>query len=645
MANKRTLWVTIGSFAIIAGLFGAGPTFRPDVAFKGSALTGWHTLGDATWRAQNGEITGTPKQPGGGWLVLDRSYEDVGFYATFKCAAGCKTGLLMRAEKTADGGFKGVFVSLNDGDVASYVLTLDAQGRELKRDRLRQGGGQMRIAPPLDPNAAGRGGRGGAAGRGGRGAGPTLPVVRPDTALRAGDWNSIEVFLDANIVRPFLNGGGETAGGVAEADAGQYGPIALYVGGTGDVQFKDVSYRDLGIMTRELEKTSTHFRKQQLSDFYYSWGAGAADFNHDGVMDIASGPHIFYGPGYTTRREVYASLTWNPSDTYTTDDWMQFVGDFTGDGWADVINCSFSGNPGVFLYVNPKGENRRWAKHLVVPAYNSEIGTVRDIDGDGKLELVYMAEGFVRFAKPDPANPTGTWVVRNVSEAGYATAHGIGVGDINGDSRLDITNAFGWWEQPPAGNKDPWPYHPEAFSRFGRNITGGSVMAIYDVNGDNLNDVVSVLNVHGFGLAWFEQKRAAGKISFVQHMIMDDFSTKNAGGVTFSQLHGTTFGDVDGDGITDFIAGKRYWSHRDDYMDPDPYGPAVIYWYKTVRNPKAPGGAEFVPELVHNRSGAGSDMYAADLNKDTALDIVTATRYGTFIFWGRPGAFKPAATK
>ena len=56
-------------------------------------------------------------------------------------------------------------------------------------------------------------------------------------------------------------------------------------------------------------------------------------------------------------------------------------------------------------------------------------------------------------------------------------------------------------------------------------------------------------------------------------MIMDDFSTKNAGGVTFSEPHGSTFADVDGDGIPDFIVGKRYWSHLDDYLDPDPYGP------------------------------------------------------------------------
>jgi FG-GAP-like repeat len=282
-----------------------------------------------------------------------------------------------------------------------------------------------------------------------------------------------------------------------------------------------------------------------------------------------------------------------------------------------------------------------------VPIVQSEITLLRDIDGDGKPELIYTAEGYVRYAKPDPANPTGPWIVHSISERGSWPAHGLGVGDINGDGRMDIVDAYGWWEQPPPGSPEkPWAYHPEAFGRSVRSGAGGTVMGIYDVNGDGLTDVVTSLSAHGFGLAWYEQKRdSSGKISFVQHMIMDDYSTKNAGGVTFSELHGAAVADVDGDGIPDFIIGKRYWSHQDDFFDPDPYGPPVLYWYRTVRNPKAPGGAEFVPELIHNRSGVGSDVLAVDLNNDGAIDIVSSTDRGTIIFWGKPhtGAAKAAA--
>ena len=463
-----------------------------------------------------------------------------------------------------------------------------------------------------------------------------LPIPAPRTGLRPGEWNDVEILLDANIVRSFINNAGPQ--GVADDEAGRYGPVALYVGGEGEVRFKNIGLKDLNVKRRAEEQVSSRFRMQRLTDFYYTWGASADDFDHDGVLDVVAGPHIFFGPDYRRSREIYLQTTTNPSTGFATDCWMQFSGDFTGDGWADVINASFSGaNSGITLYVNPKGEPRRWDSYRVMTAQQTEIALLRDIDGDNKPEFIYGAQGAMRYAKPDPANPTGAWTVRTVSETGYATAHGVGAGDINGDGRVDVLNAYGWWEQPADSKQELWAYHPQAFGRsIGRASAGGSVMAVYDVNGDKLNDVVTSLSAHGWGLAWYEQKRdAIGTISFVQHVVMDDFGTKNAGGVTFSQLHGSAYADVDGDGIQDFIVGKRYWSHQDTQIDPDPYGDPVLYWYRTVRNPKAPGGAELVPELIHNRSGAGSHVFPIDLNKDGRMDIITPTKFGTFIFWGQ----------
>ena len=51
-------------------------------------------------------------------------------FSNVTCTAGCKAGVLLRAEKTPDGGMKGVYVSLTEGDLASYAVTLDAQGEE-----------------------------------------------------------------------------------------------------------------------------------------------------------------------------------------------------------------------------------------------------------------------------------------------------------------------------------------------------------------------------------------------------------------------------------------------------------------------------------------------------------------------------------
>ncbi|MGC2399333.1 MAG: FG-GAP-like repeat-containing protein, partial [Acidobacteriaceae bacterium] len=549
MLKNSKFLMPLSLLLVCLPLSATGPSFHPDTTFAGSALTGWHTFGDAKWQAENGEIVATPNG-GSGWLVLDRSYQDIGLYTQFRCTAACETGVLLRMEKTP-AGMKGIYVALSEPDLPTYSVTIDSKGQITERNKLRRGGGLERIAPPPTNEAP-------------REFHPPvstvkLPFTPPDSSLRPTDWNQVEILFDANIVRTFLNDGREHG---AVGDEG-YGPIALYAGGAGEVRFKDLAYKDLGLKSRQPDKVSSNFRKQQLSDFYYSWSSSAADFNHDGILDVVSGPYIYYGPDYTKFREIYLAETVNPSTKFAGDAWMNFASDFTGDGWADLVTVSYGGaNGGIYLYENPKGEDRRWTKYKVVNDVQSEIAVMRDVDGDGKQEIVYMGGGQVRYAKPDPSNPTGPWIVHNVSEKGYGTAHGIGVGDINGDGRLDILNAYGWWEQPaPGSSQETWTYHPEAFARYGRGIMGGSVMAVYDVNGDGLNDVVTVLNPHGWGMAWFEQKRdSSGNISFVKHMIMDDFSTKNAGGVVFSEPHGTTYADVDGDGVPDFIVGKRYWS-------------------------------------------------------------------------------------
>ena len=280
----------------------------------------------------------------------------------------------------------------------------------------------------------------------------------------------------------------------------------------------------------------------------------------------------------------------------------------------------------------------------MLPTPNTETVLMRDIDGDGKPEMVFGSGAGYAWAKPDPANPLAEWKVHVVSRPNEPrSVHGMGgVGDVNGDGKADIVANSGWYEQPstslrpgPDGAEAPWTFHPMDFA------TATTEMGVYDVNGDGLTDIVASLSVHGWGLAWYEQKKTGGDISFIRHDIAGDYSTKNAGNVAFAEAHAARFVDMSGDKIPDFVIGKRYWSHLENYNALiDPYGPAVIYIYKTVRNPSAPGGAEFVPELVHNRSGVGSAFEVADLNKDGKPDIAVATAFGTHVFMSKPAAAK-----
>ena len=643
---KRVIMIVVVVVSIGAPVLGTRYSFVPDWTFKGNTLAGWHVLGQADWKAANGELVGVPKSADGGWLLLDRSLQDVEVGFDFKVSPGSKTGVLLRAEKTDDG-FKGVFVSLTEGDVASYSITLDANGKELTRERLRNGGGLMRVAPEPTPNAAPRGGGGGARGGGGgapaagggrgRGAGGVqLPDVTEPTGYKATDWNDIDIAVDANILRLWLNKGGG-GGGAADEALGAFGPIGLYVGGTGEVRFRDVSYKDLSLKEAAAEKLSPNFRMTQLTPFYYSFASAAADFDRDGNMDVVSGPFIFMGPDFVRKREFYLALPTRPGVDFSSN-WLEFAGDFTNDGWPDVLLASTSNTT---LYVNPKGESRRWDSYrsVIPPAATvAEVSVTKDVDGDGKLDFVYMSGGAIRWARPDPEKPNGPWLSTQVGDQGTYVAHGIGAGDVNGDGKTDILNAYGWWENPGKADTPIWKYHPQGFGRQnGRGSAGGAEMCVYDENGDGLNDVVTALQAHAFGIAWYEQKKdPSGNISFVRHMIMDDFASKNAGGVTFSQPHGSTCADMDGDRIPDFVVGKRYYSHQESTTDPDPYGAPVLYSYRTVRNRSVPGGAEFVPELIHNASGAGSQIVAQDLNKDGINDVLTSGELGAFIFFGKP---------
>jgi hypothetical protein len=645
----------------------ANKNFMPDWTFAGSSLAETTQLGDAKWTAQNGEVTGAPSSADGGILLFKNPLQDVQVAASFRCAAGCQSGLLLRVEQTPEG-YKGVLVSISDTPGA-FAVTLDQQGRIKTKEALVRASGTSRFlaaTPPAGgrgaPQAPERGGNApagapgapGAAGRGGAPAGPGAPggagraggpngnlpadspYTRPDYSFKPGEWNTIESLLDANILRTWLNDGpeGGVASGRVDDATARYGRVGLYVGGTTEVTYRAVEMKDLGRRVFSDEKVSTNFRMQQLDDFYFAWSATAADVNRDGVLDVIAGPRYFLGPDYKVSREIYLANTTNPGIEYTPAA-MNFAFDYTGDGFPDVL---VSEGRNVVMYVNPGKELRRWDRY---PAFAStaEVVAFADVSGDKIPDVVCLNGGLVSVATVNTANPTGPWSLHPVSGPGYTVVaqHGLGAGDINGDGRVDVVSPFGWWEHPAGGFDGPWTHHPVAFGRWPRAgaSPGGAELRVADLNGDGLNDVVASLEAHGWGLAWFEQKRTANVTSWVPHIIIDSFDAKNPGGATFSELHALTTADVNGDGVQDIVTGKRLFSHLESYNDPDPYGDAVLYVFRTVRNKQAPGGAEFVPELVHNRSGVGSMVQTADLNKDGATDIMTATDRGTFIFWGR----------
>ncbi len=626
-------------------------------------------LGEVVWASSGGEVLArSHRNNAAGILLLERPLQDVAASYEFSCAAPCRVGILLRAERKPDGGVQGYLASFGEGPAEFAFVVFDARAQEVSRTRLASITGQARFVTP--PNGVPAGDSPTVPGvvdfrtfKGERLKAPIIPVggdvrsavpadastqplaIAPpagtarqteSVAAQTNVWRRADVLLDTNTGRVRVDGARGAVGGVTLDEGLSAGPVGIFVApGSGDVRFRHIAYRDLGDQRIEDERVSAGFRRQKLDDFSYAWDAAVADIDRDGHADIVAGPFYYLGPTFERRREIYVAATYSPGTQYAAN-MITHAYDFTGDGWPDVLATE---GRQMVLYVNPQGQPRRWARHLVIPGNASELTLLADLDKDGVPEVLIVQGGRVAFAKVDPVNPTAPWPVFLVSEPGQSTLHSFGAGDINGDGRMDIVQVKGWWAQPSGGvTAAAWEFHPYVFRNPllpAETPEGGGEMAIVDVNDDGLADVISTINAHGWGLAWYEQTRIAGDISFVGHLVMGDPDQSNAGDLSVSQLHaGVIAADVNHDGVVDFFTGKKQWAHLDSNLDPDPAGSPYLLLYRGVRDKALAGGVRFTPEVIHNRSGVGSSFTVIDLNGDGALDVVTSAVRGTFVFWG-----------
>lgn len=418
------------------------------------------------------------------------------------------------------------------------------------------------------------------------------------------------------------------------------------------------------------------FSKLMLHNRFLAEAVAIGDFNKDGTLDIAAGRRWYAGPftanynvaaGEHTYRDGHEDLPITGAaieiNTGVSDSWSAFGYDVNGDGWDDIIQISASDmgpmlagqNPITFgtgnWYQNPKNTgNGNWQKFQISADMKGEHKAYADMTGDGKPEILGTCKNCNPvqawgYWQADWANPSALWTFHAVSrtyefkDGCCGWLHGLGAGDVNGDGKLDLLERSGAWLQPAAAGS-PWTFYNVAFSipeflGTQPDIGGGNMYA-YDVDGDGMNDVVTSLNSHGFGLAWFKQGPPG---TFSRQMIMNTPEEKAMyGNVAVSQLHTLWLEDMDGDGLRDIITGKTWLAHPYATGDAGGNDPVEFYIFKLVRTPTV----HFEPHLLdadtptQKAAGGAREFRVVDMNADGLLDIVVANKRGLFVYLGKP---------
>jgi len=327
-----------------------------------------------------------------------------------------------------------------------------------------------------------------------------------------------------------------------------------------------------------------------------SWGQTAvADLDRDGRPDFITGRSR--GEIRWYRMESPDRWGWHKLGDNSPSDVGGAALDVDGDGWGDFV-------AGGGWYRNT-GKPRTGPFERII--FDKDLRGVHDVvaadvDGDGRPDVLTMSDqNNLRWYRI-PADPRQPWERHDIGPGVHA---GIGVGDVNGDGRLDVVRSNLWFENAD-GKGTRWTMHENIpFANPQKPYPLATHCAVVDINGDGHKDLVMTENeIKGGRIAWLENLDGKGGAWKRHDLPAGDKAVRGA-------YHSLIVADFDNDGDLDIFSCEMEGIPGDQ-------PPRWFLWENLDGK-----GQKFVEHVVLDAGLGGHAAVAADFNGDGCLDIVS----------------------
>jgi hypothetical protein len=334
----------------------------------------------------------------------------------------------------------------------------------------------------------------------------------------------------------------------------------------------------------------------------FSNGVVSADFNGDGFADVVAlstvQPSVSQVPSnikayLSTAAGAFAAPVSTPDGFNPL---YLASADLNGDGLMDVVTASFDdGALGVFF--NNKTSAGSFNPALVLNSPGASQVAIADMNGDGLPDLVSADFNVSLFVQTSP----GTFAAPIGLYAGGA--NWVALGDLNGDGAADValTDSVGVkvLMHTGAAASTTFAAPVSVFTQSpNANVAGGNIIAIGDVDGDGLNDLVITDPgpTGGMGTAvYILIQNPASHGTFLTPVGYAIATQDRPQSILLRDLQGTGKLDI-------VIGGQKFVT--------------VL-----LHDPANPG--KYLPANIYPAAGA-NEIAIADINGDGKLDIVVS---------------------